>query len=57
MIKLRIESGKIQPDEGDLFSYTEVSPENELIGHMEKSLVNLQYRETPHWQEEENLAK
>lgn len=56
-MKLRTESRKIQPDEGDLFSYTEVSLENALLGHMDKSLVNLQYRETPRWQEEERLAK
>lgn len=42
-MKLRTESRKIQPDQGDLFSYTEVSPENAVLGHMEKSLVNLQY--------------
>lgn len=49
-MKLRTEIRKIQPDEGDLFSYTEVSPENALLGHMDKSLVNLQYKETLRWQ-------
>lgn len=51
-MKLMTESWKIQPDQGDLFSYTEASPENTILGHMEKSQVNLQYRETPQWQKE-----
>lgn len=51
-ITLRTESRKTQSDQGDLFCYTQVSPENIILGHMEKSLVNLQYRETPQWQKE-----
>jgi len=46
-MKLRTESRKIQPDEGHLFSYTQVSTENALLCHMDKSLVNCS-TEQPH---------
>lgn len=56
-MKLRTESRKTQPVERDQSSYIKVSSENPLLGHMYKSLVNLQHRKTLRWQEEEHLAK
>lgn len=56
-MKLRTESKETQSVERDQSSYTKVSPENALLGHMYKSLMNLQHRKTLHWQEEEHLAK